>query len=122
MIIQNLVGAAYVYKTGTGLRINNPSWEAIEKILYTLPRVPHNSNYITYTLSDEPAIYMQTRPEEGKDSFKIEYRDGKAKRHFGQGNVCLCVVVVMLRSYHSQNGKWRNMGEWKDISTYFKGW
>jgi hypothetical protein len=106
--------------TGTGLRMDNPTWEVIERILHSLSRLPPDRDYMIYESSAEPCSYMQTRPERGKDTFGIEYRDGEAKRHFWQGGVCICVVVVMFRSYHSQDGRWRKMGEWKDVSRHFK--
>lgn len=106
-------------KTGTGLRIDNPKWEAIVKILRTLPNLPNDHNYMVYEASNEPCSYIQARPEEGKETFNVEYRDGKAKRHFARDNICFCEVVVMFRSYHIQDNKWRKMGEWEDISQHF---
>jgi len=117
--VDQAAGREVMYvKTGLWPQINEPKVSDLERIIRTLLYVTVNDDYIVYTATNEPCSYMQARPD-AEDTFRVEYRDGVAQRHFKKNNVPVEDVITLFQSYRRQDGTWQRAIAWQEITECF---
>lgn len=105
-------------RTGLWPQIDTPNDEALESVIRTLSQITADDDFVIYSSEEKPNDYLQARPDT-EDTFRVEYRDWSIKRHYKRNTVPVDVVIALFHSYRRQDGAWRDMVVWQDISDCF---
>jgi hypothetical protein len=65
--------------------------------------------------------FIQARPHDNpyQGTFVVEYRDGALGRQYKAGVDEVPVLENIFRSYLAQDGAWKEMAVWRDMSYQF---
>ena len=82
-----------------------------------------DDNFIILEENDSGEHYLQAAPMNdplGRTTYRVEYRDALAQRHFAAENVPLETTIALFEQYKRGDQNFRSALKWRDISDEFE--
>ncbi len=120
------MATTFILKTATINDSKSPTSQQIAEIVEHWPLLPRE-NFLIVERTDAQAqgirtSYLQARLQDAsvdEDLFRIDYRDGLARRHYMGFVEAGALVIEFFASYLKDDDLWRELVLWREISHVF---